>query len=41
VPEGDYPATDDLAAVFVAEYTDPGSAPLLSASDEVVLEPAG
>ena len=40
-PEGHDPATDDLAAVFVAEYTDAGSEPALSGSDEVVLEPAG
>jgi cytochrome c len=41
VPEGHDPATDDLAAVFVAEYTDSGSEPPLSGSAEVVLEPAG
>jgi cytochrome c len=41
VPEGHDPATDDLAAVFVAEYTDAGSEPPLSGSAEVVLEPAG
>ncbi|WP_210439582.1 PQQ-dependent sugar dehydrogenase [Nocardioides xinjiangensis] len=41
VPGGHDPATDDLSAVFVAEYTDAGSQPGLSGSAEVVLEPAG
>jgi len=41
VPEGHDPATDDLSAVFVAQYTDAGSEPPLSGSDEVRLEPAG
>ena len=41
VPGGHDPATDDLGAVFVAEYTDSGSTPGLSGSTEVVLEPAG
>ncbi|NYE36730.1 glucose/arabinose dehydrogenase/PKD repeat protein [Nocardioides cavernae] len=41
VPGGHDPATDDLAAVFVAEYTDTGSQPGLSGSAEVVLQPAG
>ena len=41
VPEGHDPATDDLAAVFVAEYTDSGSEPALTGYAEVVLEPAG
>jgi cytochrome c len=41
VPGGHDPATDDLAAVLVAEYTDAGSQPGLSGSAEVVLEPAG
>lgn len=40
-PEGHDPATDDLAAVFVAEYTDSGSEPALTDYAEVVLEPAG
>ena len=41
VPEGHDPSIDDLAAVFVAEYTDSGSEPALTGTDEVVLEPAG
>jgi cytochrome c len=41
VPGGHDPATDDLGAVFVAQYTDSGSTPGLSGSAEVVLEPAG
>ncbi len=41
VPEGHDPATDDLAAVFVAEYTDAGSEPALTDYAEVVLEPTG
>lgn len=41
VPEGHDPATEDLAAVFVAEYADSGSEPALTDYDEVVLEPAG
>jgi cytochrome c len=41
VPGGHDPATDDLGAVFVAQYTDSGSTPGLSGSTEVVLEPAG
>ncbi|WP_210649830.1 PQQ-dependent sugar dehydrogenase [Nocardioides sp. SYSU D00065] len=41
VPGGHDPATDDLAAVFVAEYTDTGSQPGLTGSAEVVLQPAG
>ncbi len=41
VPEGHDPSIDDLAAVFVAEYTDSGSDPALTGTDEVVLEPAG
>jgi cytochrome c len=41
VPGGHDPATDDLAAVFVAQYTDTGSQPGLTGSAEVVLEPAG
>ncbi|MBC2932472.1 PQQ-dependent sugar dehydrogenase [Nocardioides sp. zg-1228] len=41
VPGGHDPATDDLAAVFVAEYTDTGSQPGLSGYAEVVLDPAG
>ncbi len=42
VPSGHDPGVDDLHAVFVAEYTDPGgvSVPPLTGSDEVVLEPA-
>jgi len=41
VPSGHDPAADDLTAVFVARYTDPGGEglPELSGSDEVVLEP--
>jgi cytochrome c len=41
VPSGHDPSTDDLRAVFVAEYTDEGSGnlPPLTGSDEVVLEP--
>jgi glucose/arabinose dehydrogenase len=38
VPGGHDPATDELAAVFVAQYTDAGG---LTGSAEVVLEPAG
>ncbi|MFC7359263.1 PQQ-dependent sugar dehydrogenase [Nocardioides astragali] len=41
VPEGHDPATEDLAAVFVAEYTDAGSEPALTDYAEVVLEPTG
>lgn len=43
VPEGHDPDTDDLSAVFVAEYTDPGDGdvPALTGTDEVVLEPTG
>ncbi len=43
VPTGHDPASDDLSAVFVAEYTDEGSGnlPPLTGSDEVVLEPTG
>lgn len=41
VPGGHDPATDDLAAVLVAQYTDTGSVPGLSGSAEVVLQPAG
>ncbi|MCF6377943.1 PQQ-dependent sugar dehydrogenase [Nocardioides KLBMP 9356] len=41
VPGGHDPATDDLAAVFVAEYTDAGSQPGLTGYAEVVLQPAG
>lgn len=41
VPEGHDPATEDLAAVFVAEYTDAGSEPELTDYAEVVLEPTG
>lgn len=41
VPEGHDPATEHLAAVFVAEYNDSGSEPALTDYDEVVLEPAG
>jgi glucose/arabinose dehydrogenase len=41
VPGGHDPATDELAAVFVAQYTDTGSQPGLTGSAEVVLEPAG
>ncbi len=41
VPSGHDPGEDDLTAVFVAEYTDPGGEglPPLSGRDEVVLEP--
>ena len=41
VPSGHDPGEDDLTAVFVAEYTDPGGdgLPPLSGSHEVVLEP--
>ncbi len=41
VPGGHDPGEDDLSAVFVAEYTDPGGEglPPLSGTDEVVLEP--
>ena len=41
VPSGHDPGEDELTAVFVAEYTDPGGEglPPLSGSDEVVLEP--
>ena len=41
VPSGHDPVEDELTAVFVAEYTDPGGEglPPLSGSDEVVLEP--
>jgi cytochrome c len=41
VPSGHDPGQDDLAAVFVAEYTDPGDGdlPALTGSDEVVLYP--
>ena len=35
------PATAALGAVFVAEYTDSGSEPPLTGTDEVVLEPTG
>ncbi|WP_432476620.1 PQQ-dependent sugar dehydrogenase [Nocardioides sp. GXQ0305] len=43
VPEGHDPAEDDLSAVFVAEYTDPGEGdvPPLTGTDQVVLEPTG
>ncbi len=43
VPSGHDPATDNLRAVFDAEYTDAGSGnlPPLSGTDEVVLNPAG
>jgi cytochrome c len=43
VPSGHDPATDNLRAVFDAEYTDAGSGnlPPLTGTDEVVLEPAG
>ena len=42
VPSGHDPATDDLRAVFDAEYTDAGSGnlPPLTGTDEVVLDPA-
>ena len=41
VPGGHDPGQDELRAVFVASYTDPGGddLPPLSGSDEVVLEP--
>jgi glucose/arabinose dehydrogenase len=39
VPSGHDPATQDLSAVFDAEYTDAGNPPL-TGTDEVVLEPA-
>ncbi len=41
VPSGHDPGSDDLHAVFVAEYTDEGAGnlPPLTGSDEVVLEP--
>ncbi|MGH3467347.1 MAG: PKD domain-containing protein, partial [Thermocrispum sp.] len=39
VPGGHDPEQDELHAVFVAQYTDDGSDPPLSGSDEVVLEP--
>ena len=41
VPGGHDPGEDELRAVFVAEYTDPGGddLPPLSGRDEVVLEP--
>ncbi len=40
VPSGHDPANDDLSAVFVAEYTDPGGdgLPALTGSDQVVLK---
>lgn len=43
VPEGHDPQQDDLSAVFVAEYTDPGAGdlPALTGSDQVVLEATG
>ena len=43
VPSGHDPQTDDLSAVFVASYTDPGAegVPQLEGSDQVVLEPTG
>jgi cytochrome c len=43
VPSGHDPVGDELSAVFVAEYTDPGGdgLPSLTGSDEVVLHPAG
>jgi glucose/arabinose dehydrogenase len=43
VPEGHDPAVDDLSAVFVAEYTDPGEGhvPPLTGSDEVQLDTVG
>jgi len=42
VPSGHDPVQDDLSAVFVAEYTDPGGdgLPALTGSDEVVLHPS-
>ncbi|MEW9549785.1 PQQ-dependent sugar dehydrogenase [Nonomuraea sp. NPDC050783] len=41
VPSGHDPGTDDLTAVFVATYTDPGTDPLppLTGTDQVVLHP--
>ncbi|QFY10410.1 PKD domain-containing protein [Nonomuraea phyllanthi] len=41
-PSGHDPETDNLTGVFVAGYTDPGSAdlPPLTGSDQVVLQPA-
>jgi glucose/arabinose dehydrogenase len=41
VPSGHDPATDDLSAVFVASYTDPGGdgLPQLTGTDQVVLHP--
>ena len=41
VPAGTIPATDDLSAVFAAEYTDAGSGnlPPLTGTDQVVIEP--
>lgn len=43
VPSGHDPGTDDLSAVFNAEYTDAGdqSSEPLTGSDEVVLQPGG
>ena len=43
VPSGHDPATQELRAVFSAEYTDGGSGnlPPLTGTDEVVLEPTG
>ena len=43
VPSGHDPATQELRAVFDAEYTDSGSGnlPPLTGTDEVVLEPTG
>jgi cytochrome c len=43
VPSGHDPATQELRAVFNAEYTDSGSGnlPALTGTDEVVLEPTG
>jgi glucose/arabinose dehydrogenase len=43
VPSGHDPGSDELSAVFVAEYTDPGGdgLPALTGTDEVVLHPAG
>ncbi len=42
VPSGHDPATDNLFAVFVASYTDPGGdgLPALTGTDEVVLVPS-
>ncbi len=39
VPGGHDPVNDELSAVFVAQYTDAGSVPPLTGSDEVRLEP--